>query len=79
MSSFKSSLVDVMKNPVSRSVTIAGMYNYAGGYAMMFFMPSFFQRVYPLHKTEFAFINALSLSVLGFTSTLIGGIISDRY
>lgn len=42
LSSFKNSLIDVMKNPVSRNVTIAGMFNYAGGYAMMFFMPAFF-------------------------------------
>ena len=40
---FRNSLADVMKNPVSRNVTIAGMFNYVGGYAMMYFMPAFFQ------------------------------------
>ena len=76
---FKNSLVDIMKDPVSRNVTIAGMFNYAGGYACMYFMPVFFQHMYPLHKVEFASINALSLSCLGFISTLAGGLISDRF
>ena len=79
LETLRNSLLDVMKNPVSRNVTIAGMFNYAGGYAMMYFMPAFFQKVYPFHKAEFASINALSLSILGFISTLAGGIISDRY
>ena len=68
-----------MKNPVSRNVTIAGMCNYVGGYAMMYFMPVFFQKVYPFHKAQFAAINAFSLSILGFTSTVAGGIISDKF
>lgn len=76
---FITSLVDIMKNPVTRNVTFAGMLNYAGGYATMYFMPVFFQNMFPFHKVEFASINALSLSVLGFISTMAGGIISDRY
>ena len=42
LETLRNSLLDVMKNPVSRNVTIAGMFNYAGGYAMMYFMPAFF-------------------------------------
>ena len=68
-----------MKNPVSRNVTIACMFNYVGGCACIYFMPVFFQHMYPLHKVEFASINALSLSILGFISTLAGGMISDRF
>jgi predicted MFS family arabinose efflux permease len=47
---FKESLTDIWKNPVSRYVTLAGMFNYIGGFAMMYYMPSFFQRVYPMYK-----------------------------
>ena len=46
---------------------------------MMYYMPSFFQRVYPMNKAEFASLNALSLSVLGFISALVGGLVSDRF
>ena len=76
---FKESLTDIWKNPTSRYVTLAGMFNYIGGFAMMYYMPSFFQRVYPMYKAEFASLNALSLSVLGFISALVGGLISDRF
>jgi hypothetical protein len=79
LTNFKTSLVDIMADPVTRNVTYAGMLNYAGGYATMYFMPVFFQHMFPLFKVEFASINALSLSVLGFISTLAGGLISDRF
>jgi nitrate/nitrite transporter NarK len=68
-----------MKNPVTRSVTIAGMFNYVGGYACMYYMPAFFQQVYPNFRSEFASINAFSISLLGFVSAVLGGIISDRF
>ena len=42
LSSFKESLVDIMREPVSRYVTIAGMFNYVGGFACMYYMPAFF-------------------------------------
>ena len=76
---FKQSLTEIWKNPTSRYVTLAGIFNYIGGFAMMYYMPSFFQRVYPMYKAEFASLNALSLSVLGFISALVGGLISDRF
>lgn len=55
------------------------MFNYIGGFAMMYYMPSFFQRVYPMYKAQFASLNAMSLSILGFVSALMGGLISDRF
>ena len=68
-----------MKNPTSRYTTIAGMFYYFGGYACMYYMPAFYQKVYPLFTNQFAFINALSLFFLGFISNVAGGIISDKY
>ena len=45
----------------------------------MYFGPAYFQKVFPTFKSEFSMINAISLSVLGFISTLFGGAISDKY
>jgi nitrate/nitrite transporter NarK len=72
-------LADIWKKPTSRYVTMAGIFNFIGGFSMMYYMPSFFQRVYPMYSAEFASINAMSLSILGFISALMGGVISDRY
>jgi len=55
------------------------MFKYLGEYAFLFFMPAYFQSVYPAMKVEFASANALSLSVLGFISAVMGGVISDKY
>lgn len=46
---------------------------------MMYFMPVYFQKVFPLFKSEFATINALSLSILGFVSSVSGSIICDKF
>ena len=76
---FFTSLTDLMKNKVTRYATLAGMANFMGGYSCMYFMPAFYQQVYPGFKLAFANMNALSLAVMGFTSALVGGIISDKY
>jgi sugar phosphate permease len=68
-----------MKNKVTRYATLAGMANFMGGYCCMYFMPAFYQQVYPGFKLAFANMNALSLASMGFCSALIGGIISDKY
>jgi MFS family permease len=36
-------------------------------------------KTYPLFKTEYAFLNAIMLTVLGFCSNLLGGIIGDKF
>jgi hypothetical protein len=41
-SQFKESLADIWRSPTSRNVTIASMFSYIGGFAMMYYMPSFF-------------------------------------
>jgi hypothetical protein len=45
--------------------------------AITCYLPVFFQKFYPLHKSEFAMSNALILSVLGLSSSILGGILSD--
>lgn len=79
LSEFADSLTGVMKKKTTRYVNIAAMFKYLGEYAFLFFMPAYFQAVYPTMKVEFASANALSLSVLGFISAVMGGIVSDKY
>jgi len=67
-----------MSNPVSRWSTFGGMFFYFNGYAFMYFMPAFFQQVY-YNYPQFASLNALCLSLFGFTSGILGGLICDRY
>lgn len=76
---FFAALTDLMKNKVTRYATLAGMANFMGGYCCMYFMPAFYQQVYPGFKLAFANLNALSLACMGFCSALLGGVISDKY
>tara|TARA_B110000305_G_C19174238_1_gene508835 strand:+ start:262 stop:588 length:327 start_codon:yes stop_codon:yes gene_type:complete len=41
------------------------------------YLPVFFGKVFPAYKTQFALINGLALGIFGFSSSIIGGIISD--
>lgn len=43
------------------------------------FLPVFFQRVFPEFKSTYAWLNAIALITCGFSSTILGGIISDKY
>jgi len=68
-----------MQDPITRNVNIAAMFKYFGEYAFLFFMPAYFQQVFPHMTSQFALANALSLGILAFISSLVGGIICDRY
>jgi nitrate/nitrite transporter NarK len=48
-------------------------------FSIVYYLPSFFQRVYPMFKGEYGLYNAAIVSVCGFLSTIVGGIISDRF
>jgi len=58
---------------------IGGAFRFFGGYAIGFYMPLFFNNVFPDNKNVYAFGNALVVSGCGFASALLGGIISDKY
>lgn len=78
MERLKSSALDVMKYPTTRYVTLAGMLTKFTDMAITCFIPIFFLRNFPSYKNTYAMLNALIIAILGFTSNLIGGIISDR-
>jgi len=54
------------------------MFRFFGGYAIGFFMPSYFGNVYKDDKKLYAGLNAFIVSFCGFVSSLCGGLISDK-
>ena len=67
------------ENPVCKNIFIAGFLRATFASTTIAFLPVFFQRLYPTFKSTFSVINAFSLIGFGFSSSIIGGIISDRY
>ena len=66
-------------SPVCRNVFIAGFLRSLGSMCVTAYVPVFFQKVFPAFKSQYALINAAALTVFGFSSALIGGMISDKY
>ena len=76
---FVDSLKAVMQNPVSRWTTLAGMFRYWETFSVIYFIPSFFMRVYPDQKVVFGFYYALIMACCGFISSISCGLLSDKY
>lgn len=70
---------EIFVNPTCRYTTIAAALRFFAGYAIGFFMPSYFGKVYKSYKKEYAIANAVVVSLCGLTSSLTGGILSDKY
>ena len=47
LTQFVNSLKAVMQNPVAKWTTLAGMFRYWETFSVIYFIPSFFMRVYP--------------------------------
>jgi MFS family permease len=60
-------------------VTIAGMFRFWETFSIVYFLPSFFQKVYPLYKTEYGLYTSAIIAICGFMSTLMGGLLSDKF
>lgn len=76
---FKNALGKVIENPTTRWITLAGTFRFFETFSIVYFLPVFFQKVFPLFKTEYGFYNAAIVASCGFISTILGGLISDRY
>lgn len=50
-----------------------------GGIIVTSYAPVYFVRFWPAYKSTYAFLNAISLTTLGLTSAILGGMISDKY
>ena len=70
---------EVMENPVCKNIFIAGFIRSLASVIVTAFVPVFFQKVFPAFKSQYAVLNAAALTCFGFSSSLIGGIISDKF
>lgn len=76
---FCDAAVECVTSPTPRNITIAASFRFFAGYAIGFFMPSYFTHTWPDKKDTYSELNAAVVSVCGFTSALLGGIISDKF
>jgi len=70
--------MEVLTTPTTGYLTIAGSLRKFGDMAITCFIPIFFLKTYPMYVKEYAFLNAMILSICGFTSNIIGGFLGDR-
>ena len=70
---------ELFTNPTCRNVTIAASFRFIGGFAIGYYHEKYLVGVYPDQQTTFSWMNASILSVGGFLSQFIGGILSDKY
>ena len=70
---------EMCKNPICANVFAAGFLRSIGSTIVTAYVPVFFGRCFPAFKAKYAFLNAIALTTCGFSSALLGGIISDRY
>ena len=75
---FKQSAMEVLKNPTSKYLTLAGSLRKFGEMAITCFIPIFFLKTYPTNIKEYAYLNAMILSICGFTSNIMGGFLGDK-
>lgn len=55
------------------------MFRFWETFSIVYFLPSFFQKVYPLYKTEYGLYTSAIIAICGFMSTLMGGLLSDKF
>lgn len=65
--------------PTARNVLVASSLRNFGGMIVSSFLPVFFGRNFPGFKAEYAYLNALALSVGGLVASLAGGIMADKF
>lgn len=70
---------ELLNNPVCFNIFAAGFLRSLANVIVTHYLPVFFQKVFPLFKSEYSMINAFSLTLFGLSSSIIGGIISDKF
>lgn len=78
-SKFKGALSYIVKNPVTRFATLGTMFRFFGMFACDYFMPAFYLKNYPQFNNEFGIAIAVIVLFGGMTSSLLGGIMADKY
>lgn len=72
-------MVEMCKNPICANIFAAGFIRSLGSTIVTAYTPVFFGRTFPTYKSTYALLNAIALTTCGFSSSLLGGIISDKY
>lgn len=67
------------KNPICADIFAAGFVRSLGSTIVTAYTPVFFGRTFPAFKSTYALLNAIALTTCGFSSSLLGGMISDKY
>ena len=75
----RNSIVKIWTRPIHRFMSIAAILRSFGGMAAATYLPIYFLKCFPAFKNEYAMCNAFALGVFGLISSLLGGIISDKY
>lgn len=70
---------EMFRSPVARYVTIAGSFRFFGGYAIGFYMPSYFGKIYSEYSDQYSILNSFVVAFCGLVSALSGGYISDYF
>ena len=76
---FLDGMKELNNDPVCNNVFWAGSIRSFGSAIVTAFIPVYFQQAFPECKSQFALVSALSLTILGFGSSLMGGILSDKF
>jgi hypothetical protein len=79
MQKFVAAASELFIVPTCRYATIAGSFRFFGGYAIGFFMPSYFGAIYPKDKALYGILNSVVVSLMGFTSSITGGLVCDYF
>ena len=78
LENFVESITELLKNPTAKWVTLGGAFRFFESFTIVYFMPSFFQKCYPLMKSEYAVLNGVIQATCGFVSTIGCGILADK-
>lgn len=70
---------EISSNVVCFNTMIAGSFRSFSNMIISCYLPVFFSKVYPQYSTLYSILSAVSLMGFGFTSTMLGGVLSDRY
>jgi MFS family permease len=76
---FVAAAIECVVNPTPRWITIAASARFFAGYAIGYFMPSYFEGVWKDDIKLYSSLNAIVVSLCGFASALLGGLISDYF
>ena len=75
---FANSIKELWKNPTAKWVTIGGSFRFFESFTIVYFLPSFYQHMYPLLKSEFGILNGLIQGFGGMISIIGCGVLGDK-